>query len=78
MQRLANKIDGIIWIWETCLQDKENLIKHNEFHPKEAVWVKPSHLDHLLDMVAKFKQERGHEFGVKRITKKKKFQEEVA
>jgi hypothetical protein len=78
MQRLANKIDDIIRIWETCLQDKENLIKHNECHHKEAVWVKPSHLDHLPDMVAKFKQERGHKFGVKRITKKKKIQEKVA
>jgi hypothetical protein len=62
MQRLANKIDGIIQIWETCLQDKENIIKYKECHPKEAVWVKHSHLDHLPNMVAKFKQERGHEF----------------
>jgi len=27
--------------------------------------VKPSHLDHLPDMVAKFEQERRHELGVK-------------
>jgi len=39
--------------------------------------VKPSHLDHLLDMVAMFKQERGHELGLKRTIKKKKPQEEA-
>jgi len=45
--------------------------------PQRGSRVKPSHLDHLLDLVAKFEQERGHELGVKRTTKKKKFQEEV-
>ncbi len=34
--------------------------------------MKPTHLDHLLDMVNKFKQERGHEFGMKKTWKKKK------
>jgi hypothetical protein len=34
--------------------------------------MKPTHLDHLLDMVNKFKQERGHELGMKKTQKKKK------
>jgi hypothetical protein len=29
--------------------------------------MKPIHLDHLLEMVNKFEQEKGHKFGVKRI-----------
>jgi len=33
--------------------------------------VKPSQLDHLLNMVAKFEQERGHELGMKMTRKKK-------
>jgi hypothetical protein len=35
-------------------------------HHKEVVWMNPIHLDHLLEMVNKFKQERDHELGVKR------------
>jgi hypothetical protein len=33
--------------------------------------MKPTHVDHLPDMVNKFKQERGHELGMKRTWKKK-------
>jgi hypothetical protein len=36
------------------------------------MWMKPTHLDHLLGMVANFEQEKGHKFGVKRTWKKKK------
>jgi methanogenic corrinoid protein MtbC1 len=39
--------------------------------------VKLSHLNHLLDLVAKFEQEKVHELGVKRIRKKKRPQKEV-
>ncbi len=34
--------------------------------------MKLVHLDHLLEIVNKFEQEQGHEFGVKRAQKKKK------
>jgi hypothetical protein len=53
------------------------LVKHKGCHPKYAIWVKPSHLDHWLDMVIKFEQERGHELGVKRTRKKKRILEET-
>jgi hypothetical protein len=46
------------------------LVKYKGNHHKEVVWMKLAHVDHKLDMVAKFEQERGHEFGVKRIRKK--------
>jgi len=39
--------------------------------------VKPSHLNHLPDLVAKFEQEKAHELGVKRTRKKKRLREEV-
>jgi hypothetical protein len=41
-------------------------------HHKEAMWMKPTHLDYLPDMVNKFKQERGHKLRMKRTRKKKK------
>jgi hypothetical protein len=34
--------------------------------------MKPTRLDHLPDMVNKFKQERGHKLGMKITWKKKK------
>jgi hypothetical protein len=37
------------------------------------MWMKLAHLDHLLEMVNKFKQEKGHELvGVKKTWKKKR------
>jgi len=36
------------------------------------MWMKPTHLDYLPDMVNKFKQERGHKLRMKRTRKKKK------
>ncbi len=70
-QMFVNEIKGIIWTRQTHLQSKEYLVKHKGYHPKEVVWVKPSQLDHLLNMVAKFEQERGHELGMKMTRKKK-------
>jgi hypothetical protein len=42
------------------------------YHHEETMWMKTVHLDHLLDMVVKFEQEKGHELRVKRTQKKKK------
>jgi hypothetical protein len=39
--------------------------------------VKPSHLNDLLDPVAKFEHKKAHELGVKRTRKKKRPREEV-
>jgi hypothetical protein len=36
------------------------------------MWKKHAHLNHLLEMVSKFEQEKGHELGVKRTRKKKR------
>lgn len=41
-------------------------MKHKGYHPKKAILVKPSHLDHLFEMVTTFKQTKGHELGVKK------------
>jgi serine phosphatase RsbU (regulator of sigma subunit) len=71
-----NEINGIIQAMQTCLQRKEYRMKHKGYHPKEAILVKPSHLDHSFDKVTKFKQTKGHELGVKK-TREKKPQEEV-
>jgi hypothetical protein len=36
------------------------------------MWMKPAHLDHLLEMVNKFEQEKGHKFvGMQRTWEKK-------
>jgi hypothetical protein len=51
-------------------------VKHKGYHIKEAILVKPSHLDHSFDMVTKFEQTKGHELGVKK-TRGKKPQKEV-
>lgn len=47
-------------------------MKYKPCHHKEAVWMKPNHLDHLSEMVNKFEQEWGHELGVKKTSKKKR------
>ncbi len=57
---------------QTCLKDKEYLVKYKGCHHKEAVWMELVLLDHLLDMVSKFEQDRGHELGMKKTQKKKK------
>jgi hypothetical protein len=51
---------------QTHLRREEYLVKYKGYHHKEIVWMKHAHLDHLLDMVAKFEQERGHKFEMKR------------
>ncbi len=48
-------------------------MKYKGCNHKDAMWMKPAHLDHLLEMVNKFKQEKGHELvGVKKTWKKKR------
>jgi hypothetical protein len=69
--RLATKIKGIFHVKQMCLKGKEYLIKYKGCHHNKIVWMKPAHLDCLSNTVAKFKQERGHEFGVKKTPKKK-------
>jgi hypothetical protein len=65
--RLVTKIEGIFYVRQTQLTSKEYLVKYKGYHHKEVVWMKPTHQDHLLEMVNKFEQEWGHEFGVKKI-----------
>jgi hypothetical protein len=67
---LVAKIESILYTKQTHLRSKEYLVKYKGYHHKEAVWMKLVHLDHLLDMVVKFEQERGHELRVKRTKKK--------
>jgi len=45
------------------LKGKVYLVKHKGYHPKNAIQVKPSHLDHMPKMVAKFEEEYGYELG---------------
>jgi hypothetical protein len=54
------------------LWSKEYLVKYKGCHHKEAWWMKPTHLDHLPEMVNTFEQEWGHELGVKKTWKGKK------
>jgi hypothetical protein len=58
--KFVAEIEGIFHMKQTHLRSKEYLVKYKGYHHKEIVWMKPAHLDHLLDMVAKFEQERGH------------------
>jgi len=62
--KLVVEIEGIFHMRQTCLRSEKYLVKYKGYHHKETVWMKAAHLDHLLDMVAKFEQERGHKFGV--------------
>jgi hypothetical protein len=48
------EIKGILYMKQTCLKNKECLVKCKGCNHKEAIWMKPTHLDHMLDMVAKF------------------------
>jgi hypothetical protein len=56
---LVARIKSILHMKQTCLKGKEYLVKYKGCYHKEVVWMKPTHLDHLLEMVNKFGQERG-------------------
>jgi hypothetical protein len=45
-------------------------MKYKSYHFKEAILVKPSHLDHSFEMGTKFEQTKGHELGVKKTREK--------
>jgi hypothetical protein len=45
------------------LRGKVYLVKNKGYHSKNAIQVKPSHLDHMSKMVAKFEEKQGHELG---------------
>jgi hypothetical protein len=45
-------------------------MKHKGYHPKEAILVKPSHLDHSFDMLIKLKHTKRHELEVKKTREK--------
>jgi hypothetical protein len=64
--KLVDKIKGILQVKKTRLRGKEYLVKYTCCHHNEAIWMKLAHLDHLPNMVNKFKQEKGYEFGMKR------------
>jgi hypothetical protein len=64
--RLVAEIKSILHTKQTCLKIEEYLVKCKCCHHKEIMWMKPIHLDHLLEMVNKFEQEKGHKLGVKR------------
>jgi len=64
--KLVVEIKSIFHAKQTCLQVKEYLVKYKGCHHKEIMWMKPTHLDHFLEMVNKFEQEKGHKLGVKR------------
>jgi hypothetical protein len=70
--RLAIEIKKIFCIKQTCFKGKEYLVKYTSCHHKKAIWMKFAHLDHLLEMANKFKQEWGHELGVKGFKRKRK------
>ncbi len=60
------KIESILCVRQTHFKNKEYLVKYKGCHRKEVVWMKLTHLNHLLKMVNKFEQEWGRELGVKR------------
>jgi hypothetical protein len=64
--KLTIEIKGILCTKQMRLINKEYLVKYKGCHHKEIMWMKPIHLDHLSNIVAKFGQEGGHELGVKR------------
>jgi len=71
-----NEIYDIIQAMQTRLRGKEYQMKYKSYHLKEAILVKPSHLDHSFEMGTKFEQTKGHELGVKK-TREKKPKEEM-
>jgi len=52
--KLIVKIKGIFCAKQTCLKGKEHLVKYKGFHHKEAIWMKPIHLNHLPEMINEF------------------------
>ncbi len=64
--RLVTEIKSILHVKQTCFRVKEYLVKCKGCHHKEIMWMKPTHLDHLFEMVNKFEQVKGHKFGVER------------
>jgi hypothetical protein len=66
------EIKGILRARQTHLRSKEYLGKYKGYHHKEAIWMELVQLNHLLEMVNKFEQERAHELGMKKTWKKKK------
>jgi hypothetical protein len=52
--RLTTKIENIFHARQTRLKGKEYLLKYKGCHLKEAMWMKPIHLDHLPKMINKF------------------------
>jgi hypothetical protein len=41
------------------IKGKQYLVKLKGCHPKEATWMKLSHLNHLLEMVENFELKKG-------------------
>jgi hypothetical protein len=68
---LVAKIESIPHMRQTCLKGKEYLVKYKGCHHKKLVWMKPIHLNHLLEMVNKFGQKRGSYTYNEKKTKKK-------
>jgi hypothetical protein len=54
---LAAEIKSILYARQTCLKSKEYLVKYKGCHHKEVMWMKPIHMDHLLETMNKFQQE---------------------
>lgn len=63
---LAIEIKSIFCTRQTRIRDKEYLVKYKGYHHKEVVWIKPTHLDHMLNIMAKFKHGKGHKLGMKK------------
>jgi hypothetical protein len=65
--RLVIEIKYMLCTRHTHLRGRGYLVKYKGYHHRDAMWMKPTHLDHLIEMVNKFEQKKGHEFvGVQR------------
>ncbi len=64
--KLVVEIKSIFCMRQTHFRDKEYVVKYKGYHHKEVIWIKLTHLDHMLNMVAKFEHGRGHKLGVKK------------
>jgi hypothetical protein len=53
--KLVAKIKNMLRARQTHFKGKEYLVKYKGCHHKEAMWMKPTHLDHLPKMINKFK-----------------------
>jgi hypothetical protein len=63
--KLAAEIKGIFCARQTHLKSKKYLVKYKGCHHKEAMWMKPTHLNHVLEMVNKFESKRVTNLGWK-------------